>query len=258
VKGHSNVHAEKTQAWHEIDPNVEFGVACIPIVGGASPSTAKDLPHLSLRKEEWEEIGRRMEWAPNNATAKPADAVTERIVWLLEHLFRGNQMAMMKAVKLSRASINDFANGRRVAGEKAVSAVARCHPVNEVWLRTGQGEPLLSPGSVNLREPAETSKYPPYLFEERFPGGFTVRDEANALVACAFRNGELEKLHAGKHSPLLEDETLSRITDAEMKALMVEACEKLEELLRLKAENPARYREQVQSYNLLYCRKWDR
>lgn len=25
--------------------------------------------------------------------------------------------------------------------------------------------------------------------EKFFPGGFTLRDEANAIVACAFRNG---------------------------------------------------------------------
>ena len=31
-----------------------------------------------------------------------------------------------------------------------------------------------------------------------FPDGFTLRDEANAIVAVAFRNGPLEDLHAGK------------------------------------------------------------
>jgi len=39
-----------------------------------------------------------------------------------------------------------------------------------------------------------------------FPGGFTHRDEANALIAMAVRNGPLEKLHAGKYSEWLEDE----------------------------------------------------
>src|ERR1044072_2130071 len=51
------------------------------------------------------------------------------------------------------------------------------------------------------------------VFPYPFPGGFTLRDEANAIVACAFRNGPLEDLHAGKYSELLEDRTLSRITD---------------------------------------------
>lgn len=54
-----------------------------------------------------------------------------------------------------------------------------------------------------------------------FPDDFTTRDEANALVAYAFRNGPIENLHAGKYSELLENENLSRITDDEMKTLMV-------------------------------------
>ncbi len=53
--------------------------------------------------------------------------------------------------------------------------------------------------------------------ETAFPGGFNIRDEANALTACAFRNGTLEGLHTGKSSPLLDDTSLSRITDKEIK-----------------------------------------
>ena len=43
-----------------------------------------------------------------------------------------------------------------------------------------------------------------------FPGGFTLRDEANAIVAYAFRNGPIEDLHAGKSSPLLNDHGFER------------------------------------------------
>ena len=32
-------------------------------------------------------------------------------------------------------------------------------------------------------------------FARYFPDGFTIRDEANALVAWAFRNGPVEDLH---------------------------------------------------------------
>ena len=58
---------------------------------------------------------------------------------------------------------------------------------------------------------------PVELIEQRFPGGFTLRDEANALVAWAFRAVPLEDLHAGKHSELLTDRSLSRITDGKRK-----------------------------------------
>ena len=43
---------------------------------------------------------------------------------------------------------------------------------------------------------------------------WTKREEANALTCCAFRNGYIEELPAGKHSELLEKPELSRITDA--------------------------------------------
>jgi hypothetical protein len=87
---------------------------------------------------------------------------------------------------------------------------------------------------------------------------FTLRDEANALTAFAFRNGFLEDLHAGRHTPLLEDASNSRITDPEMKRLMIEASKKLEELLRLRWASPAEYEEFVRSYNRRYCRGWER
>ena len=48
----------------------------------------------------------------------------------------------------------------------------------------------------------------------------TLRDEANAITVYAFRNSCLEDLHAGVYSPLLEDDSLCRITDKEMKKLM--------------------------------------
>jgi hypothetical protein len=89
-------------------------------------------------------------------------------------------------------------------------------------------------------------------------GAFTIRDEANALTAFAFRNGFLEDLHAGQDSPLLDDPGLSRITDEEMKRLMIEASEKLAEMLRLKRDNPIEYEILVRSYHRMYCRKWER
>lgn len=94
--------------------------------------------------------------------------------------------------------------------------------------------------------------------EQVFPGGFTVRDEANAIVAYAFRNGSLERLHSGESSELLENPNLSRITDAEMKELMLNACEHMEKLLRLKQEDPAAYYQNILGFNLQFCRKWKR
>lgn len=97
------------------------------------------------------------------------------------------------------------------------------------------------------------------MIEERlFPEGFSLRDEANAIVAMAFRNGPIEDLHAGKWSELLNDPTLSRITDEEMKTLMLAACRTMAELLRMKESDPEAYYQEMMTYNHRFCRHWER
>ena len=96
------------------------------------------------------------------------------------------------------------------------------------------------------------------MIESAFPGGFSVRDEANALVAIAFRNGPLEDLHAGKPSELLEDPSLSRITDDEIRKLMIHSCDVLENLLRIKENDPERYYQYVKVQAMMFCRDWER
>ena len=91
-----------------------------------------------------------------------------------------------------------------------------------------------------------------------FPGGFTLRDEANAIVAIAFRNGPLEDLHAGKPSELLKDSTLSRITDDEMQLIMINACQHVERLLREKQEDPGAYYMKIMGFNRQFCQNWER
>ena len=90
------------------------------------------------------------------------------------------------------------------------------------------------------------------------PGGkFTYRDQANVLTLLAFRNGPIEDLHAGQYSPLLEDKTLSRITDAEMKTLMIAASAKLAELLALRDEDPGSFAALLAG-NWRQVRNWER
>lgn len=87
---------------------------------------------------------------------------------------------------------------------------------------------------------------------------WTVREEANALTCSAFRNGYIEELHAGKHSELLENPELSRITDAEMKKIMVQASARLAELLTMKEKAPGSYWSFVKSFNERYCGRWEK
>ena len=93
---------------------------------------------------------------------------------------------------------------------------------------------------------------------KRFPGGFSRRDEANALVAMAFRNGPIEDLHAGEASELLDRPELSRITDAEIKEVMLNACRCLERLLREREEDPDGYFAKILGANIMYCCQWER
>ena len=86
----------------------------------------------------------------------------------------------------------------------------------------------------------------------------TVRDEANTIVALAFRNGPIEDLHAGKHSELLTDQTNSRITNEEMKVIMLSACQCVEKLLRLKHDDPVSYAGKILRANRMYCKNWER
>lgn len=84
---------------------------------------------------------------------------------------------------------------------------------------------------------------------------FTVRDEANALTVLAFRNGFLEELHTGRHDPVLNDPDISRITDNEMKHLMIEASERLAKLLHLKETAPEEYTNKLKF--ALVCSKYN-
>ena len=105
------------------------------------------------------------------------------------------------------------------------------------------------------RRPSEELKE---MEARQFPDSFTLRDEANTIVAMAFRNGPIEDLHAGKSSELLSKPELSRITDDEMKTLMVNACEHVAKLLELKETAPHEYYRQMRSFNRMYCRGWER
>ena len=87
---------------------------------------------------------------------------------------------------------------------------------------------------------------------------YQVRDEANALTALAFRNGFLEDLHAGKPSPLLDQPGYSRISNAEMKRLMIETSAKLARMLALKQQKPAEYDLLIRDCKQNYCRTWQR
>jgi hypothetical protein len=86
---------------------------------------------------------------------------------------------------------------------------------------------------------------------------WTVRDEANALTALAFRNGFLEDLHS-EHYQTHRDPSVRRITGEEIKKLMLESSAVLAGLLRLRTENPDKYMQTVAWASESYCEQWER
>lgn len=86
----------------------------------------------------------------------------------------------------------------------------------------------------------------------------TYREEANALICESLRNGFIEDLHAGKSSKLLEDKSLSRITDEEMKKLMIETTAKLEVYLEIRDKHPKEYKKFINFMTLTYTKDWSK
>jgi len=89
-------------------------------------------------------------------------------------------------------------------------------------------------------------------------GDFSVRDEANALTAISFRNGFLEEMHRGDHLNLSKDPTYFRITDVEMKRLMIQSSAVLERMLLMKMASLEEYEKYIQEFWRQYCQHWER
>lgn len=81
--------------------------------------------------------------------------------------------------------------------------------------------------------------------------------EAKAIVVLAFRNGPIENLHAGKRCSVCQGKTgYSRITDAEMKAIMKNAVDHVYRFAGMKQSDPLRYKQLIE-YGNQVAWEWD-
>jgi hypothetical protein len=81
--------------------------------------------------------------------------------------------------------------------------------------------------------------------------------EAKAIVALAFRNGPIENIHAGKPCPTCRGKIgFSRITDAEMKAIMKNAVDHVYKFSVMKKTDPVRYKRNIEYGNRI-ASEWD-
>jgi hypothetical protein len=90
----------------------------------------------------------------------------------------------------------------------------------------------------------------PEVQAQALPGvrGFTRRDEANAIVAFALRNGHIETLHTG----------VAGFSDESMKKLMIETSGNLTALLFLRDCEPATHEMLMLALGDTWCRGWER
>lgn len=90
----------------------------------------------------------------------------------------------------------------------------------------------------------------------------TYRDEANVIVYQVLRAGFLEELHAGRWSPILADPSCSRITQDEMKRLMIETAAKLAHWLYARdldlKDDPRHYLDKIEMLRNIFAQDWDR
>jgi hypothetical protein len=94
--------------------------------------------------------------------------------------------------------------------------------------------------------------------------GITYRDEANVIVLRVLRDGFIEDLHSGYSSPLLRDPDCSRITQGEMKRLMIETSARLATWLRKRdrafreGSDPRGYLTELVVTQGMFTNHWDR
>lgn len=82
-------------------------------------------------------------------------------------------------------------------------------------------------------------------------------EEAQSIVALAFRNGPIEDVHSGIECPACSGKPeYSRITQAEMKHIMKHAVNKLYALLWIRQHSPSVYEHVVRAGNR-YTYAWD-
>lgn len=68
----------------------------------------------------------------------------ERVCYLLDFLFEGNQSKMADALGIPQPVISRVATGKLRPGKKLITALTGHPKVNPAWLATGKGDPLLA------------------------------------------------------------------------------------------------------------------
>lgn len=70
------------------------------------------------------------------------DKTWERIAWIIDEKCGGNRSKFARAIGITPAFAAQLYDGTRIPSDRTISDICREFNVNEVWLRTGEGEPF--------------------------------------------------------------------------------------------------------------------
>jgi hypothetical protein len=77
-------------------------------------------------------------------TRRALATTSERVTWLLDHVWDGNRSAMARDVGCSPSVLTKIAAGSQSPGRRLLTAISSHPKVNPSWLLAGKGEPLLA------------------------------------------------------------------------------------------------------------------
>jgi hypothetical protein len=135
---------------------------------------------------------------PREHVVRPREAIRDRVKFLLDYRWNGNQRQMARDMAVSQGLISKIVNGLQGAGRCFLATLARQPGVNADWLLHGEGQPLSLPpkGTVPVALgvlPGPPPAHPQLLTGQRHP------------VAEALDRASRYWLELQSGSPLLRD-----------------------------------------------------
>ena len=70
------------------------------------------------------------------------DKTWERIAWIIDEKCGGNRSKFARSIGITPAFAAQLYDGTRIPSDRTISDICREFSVNEVWIRTGEGEPF--------------------------------------------------------------------------------------------------------------------
>ncbi len=68
------------------------------------------------------------------------DSINSRVSWLLQDQ-KIKKVRFAEALNISPAFVTELCAGRKAPSDRTIADICRLYSVNEIWLRTGVGEP---------------------------------------------------------------------------------------------------------------------